>query len=82
MSTTPPASPPGSDPLEFSIAGRVTVWDPDRDRHLEIGLRTFRVAPAVLVAGLAAGVQVTVTGYVEHPVDESARWIVTQLTVD
>jgi hypothetical protein len=56
------------------------VWDPI-DRHLEIGTRTFRVAPGVPVARLAAGIHVTVTGHVERPAAEGARWIVTQLTL-
>jgi hypothetical protein len=81
VSTTTPSSPPGPEGLQFSFAGPVTVWDPIY-RHLEIGTRTFRVAPGVSVARVAAGVRVTVTGYVERPAAEGARWIVTQLTLD
>lgn len=80
MSTTTPPSPPDPELLQFAFGGRITVWDPI-DRHLEIGTRTFWVAPGVSVARLAAGVMVTVTGHVERPSDAGARWIVTELTL-
>jgi hypothetical protein len=79
VSTTPP-SPSSSLRHPFAFAGRIIVWDPIH-RHLEIGTRTFRVAPGVSVARLAAGIEITVAGYVERPADSSARWIVTQLTL-
>ena len=78
MPTPTPPSTPDSAPLPFGFAGQVTVWDPI-DRHLEIGPRSFRVAPGVAVVGLAAGVIVIVTGYVERPAADGARWIVTDL---
>ena len=78
--TNPPSFPPHSEALPFGFAGPVTVWDPIH-RHLEIGTRTFRVAPDVAVAGLAAGVIVIVTGYVDRPAGEGARWIVTEITL-
>jgi hypothetical protein len=48
-------------------------------RHLEIGSRGFGVARTASVAGLAPGVHVTVTGYVERPPDSVSRWVVTRL---
>jgi hypothetical protein len=76
----PPAIDSGSDPLlrAFAFAGTVTVWEPI-DRHLEIGPRAFRLAPSVPVNGLAAGVHVTLAGYVEQRADSTSRSIVTRL---
>ena len=76
----PPAADSGSERLllPFAFAGHVTVWQP-RGRHLEIGPRAFGMAPNVTVAGLAAGIHVTVAGYLERPADSAPRWIVTQL---
>jgi hypothetical protein len=51
-------------------------------RHLEIGPRAFGLAPGVPVTGFAAGVQVTLAGYVERMADAAARSIVTRLVVD
>jgi hypothetical protein len=62
----------------FAFAGHVTVWD-SMHRHLEIGSRGFGVARTASVAGLAPGVHVTVTGYVERPPDSVSRWVVTRL---
>lgn len=75
-----PTADSRSEPLlrSFAFAGHVTVWEPIH-RHLEVGPRAFGLAPGVPVAGLAAGVHVTVAGYVER-VDESvSRSIVTRL---
>jgi hypothetical protein len=62
----------------FAFAGHVTVWEP-LHRHLEIGPRAFGLAPGVAVTGLAAGVHVTLAGYVERLADSAARSIVTRL---
>ena len=75
-----PTADSRSEPLlrSFAFAGHVTVWEPIH-RHLEVGPRAFGLAPGVPVAGLAAGVHVTLAGYVER-VDESvSRSIVTRL---
>jgi hypothetical protein len=76
----PSAADSGSERLllPFAFAGNVTVWEP-LHRHLEIGPRAFGLAPSVPVTGLAAGVHVTIGGYVERPADSGSRWIVTQL---
>jgi hypothetical protein len=77
----PPAADSGSERLllrPFAFAGHVSVCEP-LGRHLEIGPRAFGMAPNVTVAGLAAGIHVTVAGYVERPADSAPRWIVTQL---
>ena len=74
-----PSSHPGSAPLQFGIGGLITAWDPIH-RQLEIGARTFWVAPGVKVDRLAEGVSVTVTGHVEHSNASGSRWIVTRLT--
>jgi hypothetical protein len=66
--------------LPFAFTGQVTVWDPIH-RVLEIGPRAFGLAPGVPVTGLAAGVQVTLAGYVERLADAAARSIVTRLVV-
>jgi hypothetical protein len=73
-----PAAGSSGHHLPFGFMGFVTLWDPIH-RHLEIGTRHFSVAPDVAVGRLVAGVEVTVTGYVDRPATESARWIVTQL---
>jgi hypothetical protein len=52
--------------LPFAVTGQVTVWDPTH-RTLEIGPRAFAVARNASVADLAAGVHVTVAGYMERP---------------
>jgi hypothetical protein len=80
VSTTRQPSPPDPELLQFGFGGRITAWDPI-NRRLEIGTRTFFVAPGVVVDRLAAGVKVTLTGYVEHPGAVGARWIVTLVTV-
>ena len=61
----------------FAFAGNVTVWEPTH-RYLEIGARPFGLAVGVPVTGLAAGVHVTVGGYVERPADSASRSIVTR----
>jgi hypothetical protein len=63
--------------LPFAFAGTVTVWDPIQ-RHLELGPRTFTVAPSVRVVGLTAGIHVTLGGYMERSVESASRWMVTQ----
>ncbi len=74
------ADGPGSEPLlrSFAFAGNITVWEPIH-RHLEIGPRAFGLAPGVPVTGLAAGVHVTIAGYVERLADSASRSIVTRL---
>jgi hypothetical protein len=74
------ADRPESEPLlrSFAFAGDVTVWEPIH-RHLEIGPRALGLAPGVSITGLAAGVHVTLAGYVERPTDAPSRWIVTRL---
>ena len=64
--------------LPFALTGQVTVWEPIH-RHLEIGLRAFGLAPGVTVTGLAAGVHVTLAGYLERVDDSVSRSIVTRL---
>jgi hypothetical protein len=64
--------------LQFSIAGTIVTWD-SFGRWLRIGERNFWVAPSVSVAGLAPGARVTASG---HQEDLTARWIVTDLTLD
>jgi hypothetical protein len=64
--------------LQFSIAGTVDTWDAF-GRWLRIGARTVWVAPSVSVAGLTPGARVTASGHQEEP---TARWIVTDLTLD
>ena len=78
----PPATEFRSEPLlrSFAFAGNVTVWEP-LHRHLEIGPRAFGLAPGVPATGLAAGVHVTVAGYVEQLADSAPRSIVTRLIV-
>jgi hypothetical protein len=75
-----PAADSGSEPLllAFHFTGNVTVWEPIH-RHLEIGPRAFGLAPRVPVTGLAAGVHVTIAGYVERLADSASRSIVTRL---
>jgi len=75
-----PAVDSGSDPLlrAFAFAGTVTAWEPI-ERHLEIGPRAFGLVPGVPVTGLAAGVHVTIAGYVEQLADSTSRSIVTRL---
>ena len=75
---THPSSTSSGQRLPFAFRGQVSVWDPIH-RHLEFGRLTCQVAPGVSVDRLAAGVQVTVEGYVERPFDSPARWVVTQL---
>jgi hypothetical protein len=64
----------------FVFAGHVTRWDPI-NRALEIGPRAFRVVLGAEVAGLAAGLHVTVGGYVEQPPDSVPRAIVTRVVL-
>ena len=75
-----PTADSRSEPLlrSFAFAGHVTVWEPIH-RHLEVGPRAFGLAPGVPVSGLAAGVHVTLAGYVEQRADSTSRSIVTRL---
>lgn len=75
---TPFPSPPGPEALQFSITGTIATWDPG-GRWLRIGTRNFWLAPGVSVAGLVPGSGVTASG---HQDDLTARWIVTQVTLD
>ena len=65
-------------PLSFTIPGTIVTWDAF-GRGLRIGARHLWVAPSVSVAGLTPGARVTASGYQE---DQTARWIVTDLTLD
>ncbi len=67
-----------SNPLRFLITGSIAAWDPGR-RRLKIDGRRLWVAPTVAVFGAANGVLVTASG---HQDDVTARWIVTELTLD
>ena len=78
--TTPFPSPTAPKLLPFSSTGAIASWDPI-GRSLRIGERHCWVAPDVSVWGVSLGVEVLVVGYVEHPADSGARWIVTQLTL-
>jgi hypothetical protein len=77
-----PTADSRSEPLlhSFAFAGRVTVWEPI-PRHLEIGAHAFGLAPGVPVTGLAAGVHVTLAGYVERLADTASRSVVTRLII-
>ena len=74
MPTSAP-SPPGSEPLRFSILGTIVTWD-KFGRWLRIGGRNFWLAPSVSADGLAPGARVTASGYQD---DLSTRWVVTDL---
>jgi hypothetical protein len=81
MSTIPPTSSPDTGPLQFSIGGQVTAWDPI-DRRLDIGPRSFWVAPSADVTRLAPGVRVSLTGHVDRPDSSAARWTVTHVAFE
>ena len=81
MPTPTPPSTPDSAPLPFGFAGQVTAWDPI-DRRLDIGPRSFWVAPSVDVTRLAPGTQVTLTGHVDRPDSSAARWTVTHIAFE
>lgn len=63
--------------LQFSIAGTIVAWD-SFGHWLRIGERNFWVDPSVSVAGLTPRARVTASGHQ----DLTARWIVTDLTLD
>ena len=67
--------------LPFAFPGQVTVWDPIH-RSPVIGPRAFGLAPGVPVTGLAAGVYVTIAGYVEPLADPASCSIVTRIVVE
>jgi hypothetical protein len=63
----------------FTIAGRVSRWDPI-SRELTIGGRVLGVAASVLFVGhIVAGVPIMVSGH--QPPDPIDQWVVTQLRV-
>jgi hypothetical protein len=62
-----------SKPLRFLITGPITAWDPVR-RRLSIDGRRLRVAPTVVVGGVANGILVTASG---HQGDPGTPWVVT-----
>jgi hypothetical protein len=64
----------------FTIAGRVTHWEPIA-RELTIGGRVLRVADSVfLVSDVPVGVRIMASGH--QPPDPGARWVMTHLRVD
>ncbi len=70
----------GPEGNSFTIAGRVTHWDPI-ERALTIGGRVLSVAASVFFVGnLVAGVTIIASGH-EAP-DSGGRWVVMQLRVD
>jgi hypothetical protein len=75
-----PAPDPGSpEGRAFTIAGRVTHWEPIA-RELTIGGRVLRVAASVFLVGdVPVGVR-KASGH--QPPDPGARWVVTHLQVD
>jgi hypothetical protein len=71
-----PRGPKGG---SFTIAGRVTHWEPIA-RELTIGGRVLRVAASVfLVGNIPAGASIMASGH--QPPDPSDRWVVTRLRV-
>ena len=72
--------PGGPEGRAFTIAGRVTQWEPIA-RELTIGGRVLRVAASVfLVSDVPVGVRIMASGH--QPPDPGARWVVTHLRVD
>ena len=70
----------GSEGNSFTIAGRVTHWDP-LERELTIGSRVLSVAASVFFVGnLVAGATIIASG--QEPLDAGGRWIVRQLRID
>jgi hypothetical protein len=71
------ASGPGES--SFTIAGRVTRWEPTT-QELTIGGRVLRVAASVFFVGnIAHGASIMASGH--HPPDSGAQWVVTHLRV-
>jgi hypothetical protein len=63
----------------FTIAGRVTHWEPIA-RELTIGGRVLRVAASVFFVGnVTVGASIMASGH--QPPDPSDRWVVTRLRV-
>jgi hypothetical protein len=63
----------------FTIAGRVTDWDPIA-REMTITGRVLSVGAMVFVGGdVAAGVSIVASGY--RASDPTNRWVVTRLRV-
>ena len=76
----PAPDPGGPEGRAFTIAGRVTHWEPIA-RELTIGGRVLRVAASVfLISDVPVGVRIMASGH--QPPDPGARWVVTHLRVD
>jgi len=72
---TPSPPPPGT--TGFTLAGRVTSWDP-WTRELWLGDSRFSVPRAVTVPALTPGTSITVAG---HHWNDSGPWVVTEVRV-
>ena len=71
--------PRGSEGSSFTIAGRVSHWEPIA-RELTIGGRVLRVAASVFLIGdVPVGASIMASGH--QPPDAGARWVVTRLLV-
>jgi hypothetical protein len=76
---TPDTDPKGPAGSSFTIAGRVTHWDPIA-RELTIGGRILLVAASVfLVGNLLVGASIMASGH--QPPGSGARWVVTRLRI-
>jgi len=75
----PAPDPRGPGGSAFTIAGRVTHWEPIA-RELTIGGRVLRVAASVFFVGnLDVGARIMASG--DHPRNVSDQWVVTRLRV-
>jgi hypothetical protein len=75
----PETDPQGLEGSSFTIAGRVTRWEPIA-RELTIGGRVLTVAASVLLVGhIDAGIPIMASGY--QPPDPIDQWVVTRLRV-
>jgi hypothetical protein len=76
---TPDTDPKGPEGSAFTLAGRVTHWEPIA-RELTIGGRVLRVAASVFLVGdVPVGARIMASGH--QPPDSGARWVVTRLRV-
>ena len=74
-----PPDPRGPEGTSFTLAGRMTHWEPIA-RELTIGGRVLRVAASVLfVSDVTVGAIIMASGH--QPPDAGARWVVTHLRV-
>jgi hypothetical protein len=76
---TPVTDPKDHEGSAFTIAGRVTHWEPIA-RELTIGGRVLRVAGSVFLVGdVPVGASIMASGH--QPPDASGQWVVTRLRV-